>query len=171
MKIGILGGTFNPIHLGHIRLAEEALEKFELDKVIFIPTYIPPHKINKDIISFQNRYKMVELAIEEKSNFEVSDLEVKLKGISYSVNTIKELKKIYDDTTNIYFVVGSDYAEELGLWKDIEDLKKLCKFAIITRLGNISSTNIRKLIRERKPFKNLLPQKVYDYILMNKLYK
>ncbi|MDB4349919.1 nicotinate-nucleotide adenylyltransferase, partial [Omnitrophica bacterium] len=175
MKIGILGGTFNPIHLGHLRLAEEALKKLSLDKLIFIPSYIPPHKPHEDIVSSAHRLRMVEIAVEEKPNLEVSDIEIKLKGTSYSINTIKKLKNIYGDGADIYFIAGSDYADELESWKDIENLKRLCRFVIATRPGynpasrpahtevmdvdtpDISSTNIRRHIKEGKAFKELLP--------------
>lgn len=189
MKIGILGGTFNPIHLGHIRLAEEASKALRLDKIIFIPAYLPPHKKkDKDIIPWQDRYSMIELAIEDREPFEVSDIELRRKGTSYSINTIKELKDIYSGTDQIFFITGSDSVDELKTWKDIEELKKLCTFVIATRPGyniaslpenatiinvdtpDISSTDIRRRIRQREPFEQSVPKKVYNYIIKRKLY-
>lgn len=187
MKIGILGGTFNPVHLGHIRLAEGALDKLFLDKLVFIPAYMPPHKPGEGMISPEDRYRMVELAVEGLANIEVSDIEMRVKEKSYSINTVKKLKDIYGDH-EIYFIAGSDYADELDTWKEIDSLKKLCSFVIATRPGyklesppentrsieiatpDISSTNIRKRIRAAREFKELVPEKVYGYIKDRGLY-
>ncbi len=188
MKIGILGGTFNPIHIGHIQLAKHALSKLALDKIVFMPAYIPPHKPNKSIIPAQIRYRMVELAIEGEPALEVSDLEIKLRGKSYSINTVKELKAVYGESADIYFIAGSDYARDLDTWKDIEELKKLCTFVIATRPGfkapaepedtiaiqvetsDISSSDIRARIKDNKLVKDMLSPKVYDYIIREELY-
>ncbi len=188
MKIGILGGTFNPPHLGHIKLAQEAQKKLKLDKVVFVPAYVPPHKSGKDMVSWQDRYKMAGLSIGGVSNFEVSDIEIRLKGTSYSINTIKEFKKLYGDKTEVFFIAGSDYADELKSWKDIDDLKRLCTFIIATRPGyrvvsppantelieadtpDISSTEIRKRIREGASFAEHVAAEVYNYIINKRLY-
>jgi nicotinate-nucleotide adenylyltransferase len=131
---------------------------------------------------------MVELAVEKIPDFEVSDIEIRLKGTSYSINTIKELKKIYGSAQDIFFIAGSDYAEELKAWKDIEELKRLCNFVMATRPGydlktppedtriisvdtpDISSTDIRSLIKEGKEFREFMPLEVYDYIVAGQLY-
>lgn len=188
MRIGIIGGTFNPIHLGHVRLVEEAMNRLSLDKLVLIPAYIPPHKSSNDIISFDDRYKMAEMALRAIPNTEISDIEMKRKGTSYSVETVKELRGIYGASAEIFFIAGSDYAAELESWKDIVRLKRLCRFMIATRPGfeaaaipegterievntpNISSSDIRRMIREGRPFKELLPQDVYEYIVKKKLY-
>lgn len=188
MKIGILGGTFNPIHLGHIELAKSILKKLKLDKMIFVPTFVPPHKPGKGIVSSKERYKMVELAIDGMQNMEASDIEIRRKGTSYSVDTIKEFKVIYGDAADLYFIAGSDYAGELQSWKDIGDLKRLCSFVIATRPGyrdiqqlpdthiididtpNISSSDIRRRIGSNISFKELVPQQVYNYIVTRRLY-
>ncbi len=188
MKIGILGGTFNPVHMGHIILAEEAYKRLVLDKLIFVPSYIPPHKDNREIVPPDDRYRMVELAAGQRDGFEVSDIEIKMRGMSYSINTIKEFKRIYGADTQIYFIAGSDYAEELESWKDIDNLKRLCSFVLATRPGyrlkskppdtaiisvdtpDISSTDIRELIKEEKEFKKFLPEAVYNYIIKRRLY-
>ncbi len=107
MKIGILGGTFNPVHIGHLILAEEVREKLKLDKIIFIPTALPPHKDNMDIAPAGDRLKMLKLAIKGNKFFGVSDIEIKRKGRSYTIDTIKELKnKFVND--ELYFIIGSD---------------------------------------------------------------
>lgn len=188
MKIGILGGTFNPIHNGHIRLAKDARSKLDLDKVIFIPSYAPPHKSSEGIVSPQDRLHMVKLAIKDESGLEASDIEIKLKGTSYSINTIKELKREYGDGVEIFFIAGSDYADELDTWKDIEDLKRLCNFIIATRPGykleeeppnttaievdtpDISASQIRELVKGGEGFEEHLPKKVSSYIKDKRLY-
>lgn len=187
MKIGILGGTFNPVHLGHIALARESYKKLKLDKLIFIPAYIPPHKNSKQIISWKDRYRMLELAIEEHKAFEISDIEIKRKGKSYSIDTIKEVRKAYAGA-EVLFITGSDSIEELKDWKDIEGLKGLCTFIIAARPGykmdsipantealsadtlDVSSTKIRELVKQGADFRAFVPEKVYEYIGMRKLY-
>ena len=105
-KIGIIGGTFDPIHNGHLIIAENSRKTFNLDKVIFMPAGIPPHKRDKDISSNLHRYNMTLLAINSNQYFLISDLELK-EGISFTIDTIKYLKSIYEDT-DIYFILGSD---------------------------------------------------------------
>src|SRR3989338_11463826 len=107
MKIGILGGTFNPIHIGHLILAEEAREKLGLDKIIFVPAYLPPHKDNSDIAPAKYRYRMIELAIQKNSYFSLSDMEIKRNGRSYTIDTLKEFKKLYPED-ELHFIIGSD---------------------------------------------------------------
>jgi len=107
MKIGILGGTFNPIHIGHLILAEEAREKLGLDRIIFVPTYLPPHKDNNDIAAATHRYKMIKLVIKTNRFLAVSDIEIKRDGRSYTIDTIKEFKKLYGND-ELYFIIGSD---------------------------------------------------------------
>jgi len=189
MKIGILGGTFNPVHLGHIELAKKSFDALGLDRLIFVPAYIPPHKKDQSgIIKWQDRCKMIELAIEGEDKFEISDIEIGQKGPSYSINTIKLFKDIYTDKDRLYFIAGSDYVKELDTWKDIDELKKLCTFVIVKRPGfeagtspentvvlaldtpDISATDIRDRVKRHLPFQNRVPQKVYRYIMENGLY-
>src|SRR3989338_2629632 len=106
MKIGILGGTFNPIHIGHLILAEEAREKLGLGRIIFVPTYLPPHKDSADIAAAKMRLKMVRLATLGNKYFSVSDLEIKRDGRSYTIDTIKEFKQRYAQD-ELYFIIGS----------------------------------------------------------------
>lgn len=188
MKIAILGGTFNPIHNGHLALANTAAETFTLDKVIFIPTYIPPHKNIEDIISAEDRLAMIELAIEDNDKFETSRLEINRRNVSYSVNTISYIKNIYPKDTNLFFLIGSDSLATLDTWKNIDKLLSMCRFIVGVRPGyalepkykgieimpmtpvEISSTEIRKMVKEDKDILGLVPDKVADYIEKFKLY-
>lgn len=131
MKIGIFGGTFNPIHYGHLRAAEEVRERFNLDKIIFIPSKIPPLK-TQELLDSAYRYKMTELALSTNSFFEISDIEFKRSGKSYSVYTIEELQSIYHGT-NLYFILGIDSFLEISSWRQPERLISLVDFIVISR--------------------------------------
>jgi len=188
MKIGILGGTFNPIHLGHLILAEEVREKLKLDKIIFVPTYLPPHKEDKDIASALDRLAMVKHAIKGNRYFSVSDIEIKRANRSYTIDTIKEFKKIYPKD-ELYFIIGSDLLNYLDEWKDLNEVIQLVKFTVATRPGyplekipnyistipiravDISGFAIRQAIKENRSFRYLVPEAVYKYIIKKKLYK
>jgi nicotinate-nucleotide adenylyltransferase len=187
MKIGILGGTFNPIHLGHLILAEEVREKLSLDKVIFVPTFLPPHKENSEIASAFHRLAMVKLAIKSNPNFSVSDIEIKRQGRSYTIDTVKEFKKNYPDD-ELYFITGSDLLKYLDEWKDLKQVTKAVRFIVATRpryplekipsyiktvairAVDISAFEIRKAIKKKHSFRYLVPEAVFNYINKNKLY-
>lgn len=188
MKIAILGGTFNPIHIGHLILAEEVREKLKLDRIIFVPAYLPPHKDNSDIAPANARLAMVKLAIKGNKYFSISDTEIKRNGHSYTIDTLKEFKKIYPED-ELYFVIGSDLLKYLDDWKDLDEIIKMVRFVVATRPGyplekipshistipiravDISGFEIRKAIRENKSFRYLVTEAVYKYILKKKLYK
>jgi nicotinate-nucleotide adenylyltransferase len=187
MKIGILGGTFNPIHFGHLHLAERVREKLSLDKVIFIPANIPPHKDNTDIAAPKNRLKMIKLAILDNPCFLVSDIEIKREGVSYTIDTLKILRKKFKNA-ELFFIIGSDEVRGLNSWKDIENIKEIVQFVVAKRPGyslnnlndfiqieieemDISGYQIRKRIREDKSIRYLVPEKVRRYILKRKLYR
>ncbi len=133
MRIGIMGGTFNPIHYGHLNSAAEITGMFRLEKVIFIPTFIPPHKNVKDIIEPQHRLKMTELAVESDPGFSVSSIEIDRKGLSYSIETINELKRIYSREVELFFIMGIDAFLEIHSWKDVKGLFQSCNFIVSTR--------------------------------------
>ena len=130
MKVGFIGGSFNPIHNGHINLALAGKNEFDLDKVIFIPNSINPIKENKSKVSTEDRVKMVELAIEDHNDFEIDTYEVDKKGISYTIDTVEYLKNKYND---LYFIGGADLIFELHKWKDYEKLLKEVDFIIAGR--------------------------------------
>lgn len=154
MRIGIFGGTFNPIHNCHLAIAEETLKKMSLDSILFIPSGRPPHKEDREIIDPRDRYKMVLLAAKENPRFKVLDLEVSRPGKSYSIETIKEIKSIYEDGNRLFFIVGIDAFLEIATWKDAERLFSLCNFVIISRPGfsfsDISEVPFLKEVADRK---------------------
>ena len=135
MKIGIFGGTFNPIHYGHLRSAEEAREALDLDRVVFIPCFLPPHKGHKDIAPPKQRLEMLQLAIAGNADLELSRIEVDREGPSYSVETFRELRKLYAEDEALYFIIGADSFVDIASWKDYEELFQLTNFIIVTRPG------------------------------------
>lgn len=134
-KIGIMGGTFNPIHHGHLVTAREALSQFKLDKVIFIPTGNPPHKIENEVASAEDRYTMTVIATSSNSNFFVSRMEIDRKGESYTIDTVRQLRKIYGKNSLLYFITGADAILEILTWKNTDEIVSLCKFIAATRPG------------------------------------
>ncbi|OPY13862.1 MAG: putative nicotinate-nucleotide adenylyltransferase [Syntrophus sp. PtaB.Bin001] len=135
MKWGLLGGTFDPIHLGHLRCAEEIREIFDLNRIIFIPASRPPHKLDAQITSFHHREQMVRLAIEGNPSFSFSDIENQRAGKSYSIETVEYFLNEYLKTIEIYFILGQDAFHAIQTWKDWQKLLLLCNFAVLTRPG------------------------------------
>jgi nicotinate-nucleotide adenylyltransferase len=189
-KVGILGGTFNPVHLGHLITAQAVKEIRNLDKIIFIPAYISPHKTDKISESTLHRLKMLQLAIEEIPCFEFSDIELKAKSISYTVKTLEEFKKKYD---NLEFIIGYDNIINFHTWKNPDRIVELADLVVLRRKTNdekiekdkyykaanfvktpvieISSSEIRNRIKEGKAIDFLVPKKVKEYINTFNLYK
>ncbi|MFC1833375.1 nicotinate-nucleotide adenylyltransferase [Thermodesulfobacteriota bacterium] len=133
MKVGIFGGTFNPPHLGHLRLAEEVLCAHELDRVIFVPCYIPPHKDTGYVAAAEDRLEMTLRACAGNDHFDVSDLEILNRGTSYTVDTLVRLSE--NSADELYFIMGTDSLREIGTWKDYETLFILANFIVVTRPG------------------------------------
>ncbi|MDR7857079.1 nicotinate-nucleotide adenylyltransferase [Tissierella sp.] len=198
MKIGVIGGTFDPIHNGHLIIAEYARTSLRFDKVIFMPSGIHPFKDNKGISESNLRIDMILLAIESNKYFEVSSLDIDRVGTTYTIDTIIELKDKYKDD-ELYFIFGSDIIFEIDKWKDIEKLSTLCKFVLLSRPGKneeeinkrieslkfsynihiekvnspmieISSTEIRNRIKNKLSIKYLVPETLEKYILDHNLY-
>lgn len=197
-KYGIFGGSFNPIHYGHLMICEYIKEEMGLDKVIFIPTGNPPHK--EIDVSAEDRYQMVKLAIASNPDFAISDIETTRVKLSYTVDTIKELKKTYKEE-KLYFLIGLDSLFQLKTWKKIKDLSREIEFVVAQRPGyldeknikreieflresygtkitliktplyEISSTDLRQRIKEDKSLRYLIPEKVIDYIKESDFYK
>lgn len=203
-RIGIMGGTFNPIHYGHLVTAEEALYQFKLDKVIFMPAGQPPHKRDKEILSPEDRYLLTVIATASNPDFEVSRLEIERVGPSYTVDTLLELHKVYGPETDMFFITGADAVWEILTWKDAEKLVRLTEFIAATRPGYslekfkklhvlpegehrekgkprvsimeipalaISSTDIRRRVRENRPIRYLVPEGVASYIQKSGFWK
>ena len=194
-RIGIMGGTFNPIHNGHITVAQAAMKQFNLEKILFVTGGNPPHKKDIDILPAFARHKMVCLAIEDKENFVPCDYEVNKKTYSYSAETMKYLKKQYKDN-DLFFIIGADSFHDLPTWHRPRALLELCSLLVFARKGydmkqdyeilkkeyychvdfieseeiNISSSHIRTEIVNEKDVSEYIPQTVYDYIKRNNLY-
>lgn len=197
-RLAIMGGTFDPIHYGHLVAAEGARYEFNLDRVIFIPAARPPHKTGQEVTDPAHRQAMVEMAVASNQWFECSALEIEREGPSYTVNTIQTVCKMHP-ATSIFFITGADAVLEILTWKDVDKLLNVCKFIAATRpgydLGNlkhilsslpekylknictmevpalaISSTDIRSRLAAGKPIKYLLPETVEEYIFDHELY-
>jgi nicotinate-nucleotide adenylyltransferase len=132
-RIGLFGGTFNPIHLGHLRGAEDIREVFRLEEVIFVPSSIPPHKMTEEVIEASHRLEMVRLAVSGNPFFSVSDVEISRPGKSYSIETIKYFLERRQDS--FFFILGSDAFAEIETWKEFQKLFFLCHFIVMTRPG------------------------------------
>jgi len=188
MRIGILGGTFNPIHIGHLILAEEARFKLKLDKLVFVPAFVPPHKSPSEVINAKDRLEMVRLAIEDNSAFDVSTFEIDSKKKSYSIDTLKEFRTVYGEDAELCFITGSDSLKDLFSWKNINDIFKISKFIVANRPGypikevpkevdtvvitpiEVSSEDIRRRLVEGRSIRYLVTEKVRKYIIDHKLY-
>ncbi len=188
-KVGIIGGTFDPIHHGHLITAQSVREIRNLDKIIFIPAYISPHKTNVKTSSPEDRLNMLKLAIEGVDFFDVSDFEIKKHDISYTIDTLRELKKYYDD---IELIIGYDNIFKFYTWKDPDEIMKLAKVIVLKRKSSqpveftdkyvkqaifvqtrgieISATDIRHRVHKGLPIHYLVPKEVEKYIIEHKLY-
>ena len=144
MKTGILGGTFNPIHLAHLRIAEEVQQACELDRVLFIPAAEPPHKDVAGEISFNHRLAMVEAAIRDYPDFQASDLEIRRSGKSFSVDTLDILRR-QDQQGERYFIIGLDSYRDIASWKDYAQLFSLSHLVVTTRPGVLVSDPLEPL--------------------------
>lgn len=184
-RIGLLGGTFDPPHIGHLNIAKHVFHKLSLDEVWFIPTYEPPHKRNA-IASPKQRLDMLQLLIAGNDLFSISTIEYELKGKSYTIDTIKQFKKDYPNT-QFYFIIGGDMIDYLPKWYKIDELLTLVEFVGIERKGfevknhpnvkliemdliDVSSTDIREQIKNNQPPYGL-PNDILKYIRENKLYE
>ncbi len=138
MRLGILGGTFDPIHLGHLRVAEEIGEELELEKIYLIPAAVPPHKDTRPITSFHHRLAMTQLAAEESPLLEALDLEGRRQGLSYSIETLREFHQIFKPSPILFFILGMDAFLEIKTWKEYERLFDYANFVVIKRPGSQS---------------------------------
>ena len=197
-KLGIIGGSFDPIHIGHLNSAEFVYKALGLHKVLFVPAYIAPHKIGMEFAAAEDRYRMTELAVEGCPYFGVSDVELKRSGISYTYDTVLELKKQYPGY-ELYFIVGADSVPQLSTWHNIYGLLHEVTFVAVARPGYdkaftkaredfgglgeekilllkmpelaVSSTDIRERVKNGAPVDGMVPEAVRDYILEKGLYR
>lgn len=195
-RIGLFGGTFDPVHNGHIAIAKEAFKKLALDEIILIPCGDPPHKTKKDISDKAHRLAMTEMAFSSLGGFSVSDYEIKKQTPCYSVDMLKHFKKLYPDD-ELFFIIGADSFHDIPTWWHYRELLSLCTIIVVSRpdidkselfsrfagdeapprvfyLGNVaydvSSTQIRAMVYRRQDISKLVPDKVVQYIKKNELY-
>ena len=187
-RIGILGGTFDPPHNGHIAVARAALKEFNLQKVLFIPAKYPPHKPVETVTSEKDRLNMLQLALRDIPEFEISDIELVREGLSYSVDTLREIKKLYKNM-EIIFIIGADNISEMESWYRPDEIFKYAtvvsfnrpgyesrgKYKMKIRLFNmqpvdVSSTDIRERVGAGRSIEGLVSDPVREYIEKNKLY-
>ncbi len=139
-RLGLFGGSFNPIHNGHLAIARQAHKMLALDRTLFIPTGDPPHKRDGALAPAQHRYAMVRLAITGMSDFELSDIEILRQGKSYSIDTVRELQRQYGPTTSLFFLIGLDAFLDLPNWREPDALLATCSFVVISRPGQSFKT-------------------------------
>lgn len=135
MKWALFGGTFDPIHFGHLRAAEELIALLHLDRVIFVPAAVPPHKTTRPVTPFEHRLQMVRLATGGNDAFSVSDVESQRQGKSYSIDTVRYFLASQDKNLELYFITGQDAFDAIATWHEWEKLLLLCHFIVITRPG------------------------------------
>lgn len=186
-RIGILGGTFNPPHIGHLIIADQVRNQLDLEKILFLPTADPPHSTNKTTIDEKYRVKMVESVVKGNPTFEMDLTEIKRGGKSYTFDTIKELKEQHSDV-DYYFIIGADMVEDLPTWHNIDELIKIVQFVAVNRSSysldtpypiirvdvpiiEVSSTELRKKIANNCSVKYLIPDETIEYIETEGLYK
>jgi len=199
MKIGIMGGTFDPIHVGHLLLGQEAMERLQLDSVLFIPAGQPWMKASQKVSDKHHRLNMVKEATKNNFRFRVSDMEVKREGSSYSSETIEQLSKECGNKDQFFFIIGAEVLATFHQWRNPAVILRRCKLAIVARLGQprlslvtiknsfpdepleiellpasqvgISSSELRSRVRKGLPITHWVPSEVEQYILSNGLYK
>ena len=197
--VGILGGTFDPIHIGHLMLAEAVRGEYDLDQVLFIPAAQPPHKLGHRISPAEDRYMMTVLATCSNPAFEVSDIEMRREGPSYSVDTVRALLRASGGDTEFFFIAGTDIIREIHTWERIEELLSICPFIAASRPGcrpdvertrrilgdlgvrqihllntpelEISSTDIRERVARGDSIRYIVPPEVEQYIYKKGLYR
>ena len=198
VKLGILGGTFDPVHNGHLALAEEAMQALWLDELLFIPAPAPPHKNGRVLTPFAQRYEMVRLAISGRAYFKLSDLEARRQGQSYTYDTLKVLKEQMPDR-ELFFLTGADALEGFTHWYRWQEILDLCTLVVTSRPGidfqvpeeleseaarrqngflllekeevDISATELRQAIADGSPWQQWVPKAVAEYIQTNHLYR
>jgi nicotinate-nucleotide adenylyltransferase len=147
-RLGVLGGTFSPIHIGHLRAAEEAIEALGLDSFLFLPAAVPPHKTTEPILSFEHRWRLLNLAIADNPRLQASDLELHLGGKSYTVRSLSELRRRFDAGSDIFFLLGLDSFLEIATWWRYQELFQLAQLVVMRR-PSYRDEHIEILLHER----------------------
>lgn len=188
-RIGIFGGMFNPIHIGHLHVAQIAQQAKDLDLVYFVPSYLPPDKQFDQKVRARRRLEMVRLATKGNPGFKVSDFEVKKSDVSYSIETVKYFRTKFPHPHELYFIIGADRIKGLSSWQSIDEILKMLSFLAVHRPGiktvdcpypveflpapglEISSTYLRHHTRMDHSVSYLLPESVRQYVKKNRLYE
>ena len=191
-----MGGTFDPVHVGHLILAEQAWEQFRLDEALFVPAGDPPHKPDQVVAEARHRYEMTRLAVEDNDHFECSTAELDRQGPSYTIDTIREILGLLGEGTRVYLLMGADEARDLMSWRDPRGIQELATIVVAGRPGctfdeavsglpedfasklvrldmsavDISSTDIRERVSVGRSIRYLVPHTVEEYIRANRLY-
>jgi nicotinate-nucleotide adenylyltransferase len=199
-RIGVFGGSFDPVHMGHLTIAQDAVEQLELNRLIFVPAAVPPHKQDKTLVEGRHRFEMLQLATEANLSFEVSDMEIRRGGVSYTFDTMKQIQFEHPGA-ELFFIIGLDSLAELHLWRNIEPLLELCTVVPFARGGEdparvaekiqlsnvwktkllerliriheieISASDIRMRQAEGLSIRYLVPPEVEMYIAEHHLYR
>ncbi len=191
-RIGVMGGTFDPVHHGHLVAASEVAFAFELDEVVFVPTGAPWQKSDREISLAEDRYLMTVIATATDPRFTVSRVDIDRKGPTFTLDTLRDLRVSYPDSDEFYFITGADALAQLLTWRDVEELYALAHFVGVTRPGHaltdpglpagevslieipalaISSTDIRERVAAGRPVDYLVPEGVARYVSKRKLYR
>ena len=198
MRVGILGGTFDPVHIGHLKIAQLALGQLKLDRVLFTPAGAPWLKADKIITAAVHREKMIDIAIADYPAFELSTIELEREGATYTADTLEIVRKTMDEDIEIFFIMGWDSLVQLPRWKRPGDIVKMCRLVAFTRVGmespdlqdlerkvpgisrsailldmppvDISSSDIRDRVLRGLSIKDMVPEGVEDYIKTHRLY-
>jgi len=199
-KIGILGGTFNPIHNAHLAVAEQVRQQYHLEKVIFLPSGNPPHKDAGEVVDKEHRYAMTLLATNSNPYFYVSRIELEREGPTYTVDTLRQLVMQQSDAYSLYYIIGADTLLDIQTWRNLEEVMQYTEFIVVYRPGidenkmraqmqwlsdlygkqinlaespcmNISSTDIRQRVGRGQSIRYMVPDEVLNYIKKNKLFQ
>jgi nicotinate-nucleotide adenylyltransferase len=194
-RLGIFGGTFDPLHMGHLAVAQDVLETLELDRVLFVPAGIPPHKPGEDMTPGSFRLRMIRAAIEDDPRFEALELELRREGPSWTVDTVRELRERWSDA-ELFLIMGTDQWAGFGGWREPREIARLANLVVMSREGenpraldpgftdgeapaftevpvvrfDVSSSGIRRRIREGRSVRYLVPEPVLGIIKAGKMY-
>lgn len=169
MRLGLFGGTFNPIHFGHLRAAEEVAQFLQLHRLLFVPAARPPHKKTESVVRFAIRLEMARLAVAEHPLFEVSDIEGQRPEKSYSIETLRLFRQKLGSKTELFFIVGLDAMLEIETWKDYREIFALCHFVVLDRPG-YDPDDLEKILAKKFACTYLVAEKVFLHPGGNKIY-